>query len=133
MSVSHGKGSLLHVSTYLCVCVCLIIIMLSTSVYFCSNYYYIIIYYYYFNYYYHYHSYCCCFTLLVHYLQFPLGPTWCYFHTDGVDETLLGTSLQFREYKGRHPVRQSDKKWLYYEICPMEVNLVIISNSFFTF
>ena len=86
--------------------------------FYCSNYYY---YYYYYDYYC-----CCCFKLLVYYLQFPVGPQWCYLHTDGVGETLRDTSLQFREYKGRLPVRQSGQKWLHYELCSFEVNLTTI-------
>ena len=57
--------------------------------------------------------------VLVHitYIQYPLGPTLCYLHTEGLK---AAEGIMFREYKGRLP-QQSHQSEMFYEAYSSEV------------
>ena len=46
--------------------------------------------------------------------QFPMGPSWCYFHAESVTTNVF---LEFREYKGRVPKQTYQKRTKYFEVC----------------
>ena len=53
-------------------------------------------------------------------LQFPIGPSWCYFHTEGLTENAL---LEFQLYRGRLPSQDYQMhKEMYAVCCRHQVN-----------